>query len=106
VEGSDRGLFEIPCHLSPRGGRLEYLHRSPANRRRRRKGNPVPGGITGPLRFWGNINTGTWSSRLGVRRKANDPALLKNNYCSEIERSENLGESGRIKLTIRGPVEN
>jgi hypothetical protein len=30
------------------GGGLQYLHRSPASRRRRRKGNPVPGGITGP----------------------------------------------------------
>jgi hypothetical protein len=30
------------------GGRFEYLHRSPASRRRRRKGNPVPGGKTGP----------------------------------------------------------
>jgi hypothetical protein len=28
------------------GGRLECLHRSPANRKRRRKENPVPGGIT------------------------------------------------------------
>jgi hypothetical protein len=27
---------------------LEYLHRSPASRRTRRKGNPVRGGITGP----------------------------------------------------------
>jgi hypothetical protein len=27
---------------------LEYLHRSLASRRRRRKGNPVPGIITGP----------------------------------------------------------
>jgi hypothetical protein len=28
---------------------MEYLHRSPASRKRRRKGNPVPGGISGPL---------------------------------------------------------
>jgi hypothetical protein len=34
----------IPC-----GGGVEYLHRSPASRRRRRKGNPVPGDVTGPL---------------------------------------------------------
>jgi hypothetical protein len=26
-----------------RGGGLEYLHRNPASRRRRRKGDPVPG---------------------------------------------------------------
>jgi hypothetical protein len=30
------------------GGWLKYFHRSPASRRWRRKGNPVPGGITGP----------------------------------------------------------
>jgi hypothetical protein len=35
----------------PIGG-FKYLHRSPASRRRRRKGNPVPGGITGPLCSW------------------------------------------------------
>jgi hypothetical protein len=28
---------------------IKYLHRSPASHRRRRKGNPVPGVITGPL---------------------------------------------------------
>jgi hypothetical protein len=38
---------------SPCGGRLEYLHRSPATRRRRRKGNPVPGVITGVPCSWG-----------------------------------------------------
>jgi hypothetical protein len=31
----------------PYGGGVEYLHSSPASRRRRRKGNPVPGVITG-----------------------------------------------------------
>jgi hypothetical protein len=29
------------------GGGSEYLHRSPASRGRRRKGNPLPGGIIG-----------------------------------------------------------
>jgi hypothetical protein len=28
------------------GGVLEHLHRSPASRKRRQKGNPAPGGIT------------------------------------------------------------
>jgi hypothetical protein len=32
---------------------LEYLHRSPDSRKRRRKGNPVPGGITGRPCSWG-----------------------------------------------------
>jgi hypothetical protein len=39
--------------LDPSGGGLEYLHRSPASRKTRRKGNPVPGGITGPPCSWG-----------------------------------------------------
>jgi hypothetical protein len=38
---------------SPYGGGFEYLQRSPARRRRRRKENPVPGGITGPPCSWG-----------------------------------------------------
>jgi hypothetical protein len=37
----------------------------PASRKRRQKGNPVLGGITGPPCSWGDINTGTWPSRLG-----------------------------------------
>jgi hypothetical protein len=36
------GLF--PC-----GGGIEYLHRSPASRKRRRKGNPVPGDLGNPV---------------------------------------------------------
>jgi hypothetical protein len=44
--------FRDACLLC--GGGLQYLHRSPASRRRRRgKGNPVPGGITGPPCHWG-----------------------------------------------------
>jgi hypothetical protein len=34
------------------GGVVQNLHRSPARRRRRRKGNPVPGSITGPPCSW------------------------------------------------------
>jgi hypothetical protein len=67
-------LFMCLIKYTPCGGRLEYLHRSPASRRRRRKGNPVPGGITGPPCHW-DINTGTWSSRFGVGGKADDLAL-------------------------------
>jgi hypothetical protein len=35
------------------GGGIKYLHRSPASCRRRHKGNPVLGGITGPPCSWG-----------------------------------------------------
>jgi hypothetical protein len=38
---------------NPCGGGLEYLHRSPASRKRRQKRNPVAGGITGLPCFWG-----------------------------------------------------
>jgi hypothetical protein len=57
------------CKLvTPSGGGVEYLHRSPVSRRRRRKGNPVPGGITGPLCSWGGLNTETWSYSVGESR--------------------------------------
>jgi hypothetical protein len=38
---------------------------SPASRKRRQKGNPVPGGYNWATLFLGDINTGTWPSRLG-----------------------------------------
>jgi hypothetical protein len=38
--------------LIPGAGGFEYLHRSPASRRRRRKGNQLPGGIHGPPCSW------------------------------------------------------
>jgi hypothetical protein len=37
----------------PCGGGLEYPHRSPANRKRRRNENRFPRDITGPSRSWG-----------------------------------------------------
>jgi hypothetical protein len=37
------------------GGWFKYLCRSPASRRSRRKGNPVPEGITGLPRSWGIV---------------------------------------------------
>jgi hypothetical protein len=42
-------------HTSPLPGRggFEYFYRSPASRRRRRKGNSVSGGIIGPPCSWG-----------------------------------------------------
>jgi hypothetical protein len=39
-------------------GGVQYLHRSPASRRRLRKGNAVPGGITGPP-CWGSLEPET-----------------------------------------------
>jgi hypothetical protein len=45
--------LELTDRLCRCGGGLEYLDRSPASRKRRRKGNPVLGGITGPSCSWG-----------------------------------------------------
>jgi hypothetical protein len=47
---------------------VEYLHRSPASRRRRQKGNPKPGRITGLPCSGGDTKTGTCPSRLGESR--------------------------------------
>jgi hypothetical protein len=49
-ETSDcRLINETPTH----GGEFEYLHCSSVSHRRQQKGNPVPGGITGPPCSWG-----------------------------------------------------
>jgi hypothetical protein len=37
-----------------------HFHRSPASRKRRQRGNPVPGVITGPTCSWGDTDTRTW----------------------------------------------
>jgi hypothetical protein len=58
-----RSAEDTPC-----GGGVEYLHRSPESHRRQRKGNTMSAGITGPPCSWGDLNTGTWSCRLGESR--------------------------------------
>jgi hypothetical protein len=72
----------------PRGGRLDYVHRSPASYRRRRKGNQVPGEYNWATVSHGDINTDTWSSRLGVGRRPKN-LFRKNNDCCKIHRSLN-----------------
>jgi hypothetical protein len=54
------GLYASPCV-----GGFEYFHRSPASRRRRRKGDRVLVGYNWITLFLWNINTRTWPSRLG-----------------------------------------
>jgi hypothetical protein len=44
--------FTLTENLRLCGGGVEYLHRNPASRRRRRKGNSVPGSITRPSCSW------------------------------------------------------
>jgi hypothetical protein len=82
---------------SPCEGGLEYLHHGPASHRRRWKWNPAPEGIAGATLSLGNINTGTWSSRLGVGRKADDLVLWKNIVAKykEAKTGSNLAESSK-----------
>jgi hypothetical protein len=53
---------------TPRGGGFEYLHGSPASRRRRRKGDPNAWVFNWATLFLGDVNTGTWPSRLRESR--------------------------------------
>jgi hypothetical protein len=48
--------------ITPCGGGLEYLHRSPASCKRRQKGNPLPGSITGLLCSWGSLRWDSYGS--------------------------------------------
>jgi hypothetical protein len=47
---------------------FEYLYRSPASRRRRRKGNPSAWGYNRATLLLGDINIRAWPSRLGEFR--------------------------------------
>jgi hypothetical protein len=60
TEGHHEKLASILCR-----GRVKYLHHSPANRRRRQKGNPVPWGFNWATLFLGDISTGIWPFKLG-----------------------------------------
>jgi hypothetical protein len=57
-------LHDLVGRYSPCGGGLEYLHRSPASRKRQQKGTQCRGFNWATL-FLGDINTGTWPSKLG-----------------------------------------
>jgi hypothetical protein len=66
--------------IFPCGGGFEYMCRSPRSRRRRRKGNPVPGGITGLpcsvlYRSLWREDLRAWSWRIStVRRRCQETA--------------------------------
>jgi hypothetical protein len=47
---------------------MRRLHRSPASRTRRRKGNPVPGGKTGPPCHYLSLYLWLYSPLLGLGR--------------------------------------
>jgi hypothetical protein len=59
-------------------GRLEYLHRSPASRKRRRKGNPVPRGLAFQVGRVSNetVNYGLSSAGLGSKRDCSGQNVL------------------------------
>jgi hypothetical protein len=62
--------LEVSLHRvrRPCGGGVEYLHRSPASRRRQRKEKPSAWGYNWASLFLWDINTGTWPFRLGKSR--------------------------------------
>jgi hypothetical protein len=39
--------FDFDCYIPPRGGGIEYIHRSPASCKRHQKGNPARYGVCG-----------------------------------------------------------
>jgi hypothetical protein len=61
--------------IYPRGGGLEYLHRSYVSRKKAMKGEPGAWGNKWATLSLGDINTETWYSGLGVWRKVHDLAL-------------------------------
>jgi hypothetical protein len=71
---SFKGTTNSPLCMETEGG-LERPHSNPESRRRRRKWNPMPGGLSGPTLSLGDIITGIWSSRLGVGHKADGLVL-------------------------------
>jgi hypothetical protein len=81
-------FWRVCCELIPCGGGFEYFLRSPASRRSWRKGNPVPGVITGPPSSVRFLQVGGWSQGW-------QPCSVKYYGC-EIQRSENWMQSGRI----------
>jgi hypothetical protein len=52
-------------HTTPCGGGSEYLHRSPCESLEATKKEPSTRGYNWATLFLGDINTGTWPSRLG-----------------------------------------
>jgi hypothetical protein len=55
----------LPVWVNTCGGRLEYLHRSPCESQEVTKSEPSARGYNWVTLFLGDINTGTWPSRLG-----------------------------------------
>jgi hypothetical protein len=89
---------------SPCGGGLECPHRSPANSRRRRKGNPVPGGINGHPVTGGHkyrdlvLQVGGWTQ--GWR-----PCSAKKNIVAKSGEVQTRWSNSRIDKTGRSSKE-
>jgi hypothetical protein len=74
-------------------GGIEYLHRSLASHKRRRRRNPVPGGISGPLWVWEcfkNWDNKIWSwgpaARVNYRPVLSSERELKSNKSASVWR--------------------
>jgi hypothetical protein len=93
-----------PCLLSTLGGGLEYPHPSCASPKRRRKGNPMPGGITGPPCSWGykygdlalqvgGVSNETVKYRVGQTQLGSFWSLITN-------QSNNTQENGKVHFVV------
>jgi hypothetical protein len=76
-------FLSLQTTYSKSGGMLEYFHCRPASHRRRWKRNSVPRIRARQHHHWGDINIGTWSSRLELDARL--MTLLCKNYCCEIQ---------------------
>jgi hypothetical protein len=111
--------FMSQAQLFPCGVELEYLHCSPASGKRRQKGNPVPGGISGchpvilALQVGGVLRIGTIKygiESLGTQNRAGlrwrGPAATVNwsrvpDGCLTPRRTVRLTVDRNVTLTLR-----
>jgi hypothetical protein len=91
-----RKPFHAELFIGTRGGGLQYLHRSPARRRRRRKGNPpVPGATIWPPCHWDTKIQRPGPPCWGFNKGLTTLLCIKNDWY-EIQRSKNRMHSGSI----------
>jgi hypothetical protein len=69
----------LQCCICPSGSGLEFLHLSPASRKRRRKRNPVPGGIIGGQPVLGRYKY--WDLALQVGGVSNETVEYGYGFC-------------------------
>jgi hypothetical protein len=72
-----RFIYLFVYVYTPCGGRLEYLHHSPPESYKATKRDSDIWGYNWTTLLVGDINTETWTSRLGVEHKTDNLALEK-----------------------------